>query len=305
VGDPDDALCVEVVRAIMTFLITGADGQLGRLLTRTLAEYGAVVACTRSDLDITNAAQVMSVIGEARPTVVVNCAAFNDVDAAEDEQQRAFDINAMAVRTLARAARDLDAILVHYSTDFVFDGNTSRPYTELDPPAPRSAYAASKLVGEWMAEDALRWYVLRVESLFGVAHTPGVTRVGSIDRIITAIERREPARVFRDRIVSPSYLVDVAAATHSLLAHKAPSGTYHVVNTGQCTWYELAQHITGVIGGSEQLVPVDFVAMSMKAARPRFAALDNARLAAAGYVMPTWQDAIDRYLSFRQRPATI
>jgi len=288
----------------MNFLITGADGQLGRLLTGTLAEYGGVVSCGRADLDITNAAQVSEVIGRARPSVVLNCAAFTDVDAAEDQQQRAFDINAMAVRTLARAAREAGAVLVHYSTDFVFDGNASRPYSELDPPAPRSAYAASKLVGEWMAEDAARWYVLRVESLFGIAHTPGSMRVGSIDRIISAIERREPARVFRDRVVSPSYLPDVAAATHSLISRDVPSGTYHVVNTGYCTWYELARHVADIIGGGEQLVPVDFAATSMKAARPRFAALDNSRLAAAGYVMPTWQDALDRYLSFRQRSAT-
>jgi len=289
----------------MTFLITGADGQLGRLLSGVFAAAGTVVACTRAELDVTNAAQVAAVIGNARPDVVVNCAAFNDVDAAEEQQQRAFDVNAMAVRALARAAREVDAVLVHYGTDFVFDGNSARPYTETDPPSPRSVYAASKLVGEWMAADAPRWYVLRVESLFGVAHAPGTARVGSIDRIITAIERREPARVFRDRVVSPSYLPDVAAATQTLLAKEAPSGIYHAVNGGYCTWYELAQHIADTLGGRDLLVPIDFAATPMKAVRPRFAALDNSRLAAAGYVMPTWQDAIDRYLSFRQRSATI
>jgi dTDP-4-dehydrorhamnose reductase len=289
----------------MTFLLTGADGQLGRVLSVMLAKHGTVVACTRADLDITNAMQATAVIGQVRPDVVLNCAAFNDVDASEDQQRRAFEINAMGVRALARATRAVDAILVHYSSDFVFDGNTARPYIEIDAPAPRSVYAASKLIGEWMAEDAQRWYVLRVESLFGVAHSPGATRIGSVDKIIAAIEKRKPATVFRDRVVSPSYLPDVATATHTLLAKGAPSGTYHVVNTGYCTWYEIARHIADAIGGHEQLLPIDFAATTLTAARPRFAALNNARLAAAGYVMPTWQDALDRYLSFRQRSATI
>ena len=289
----------------MTFLITGADGQLGRVLVGAFSAHGTVIACSRAELDITNTAQAAAVVSRARPSVVVNCAAFNDVDGAEALQERAFDVNALGVLTLARAARDIGATLVHYSTDFVFDGTAGRPYSEADPPSPRSVYAASKLVGEWMAADAGRWFVLRVASLFGVAHTPGTSRMGSIDRIIVALEQGQPAKVFRDRVVSPSYVVDVAAATLSLLSGSAPSGTYHVVNTGHCTWYELAQEIANIIGGLEHLVPVDVASLALKAARPQFGALDNARLASVADPLPTWQDAIRRYLAFRQRPATI
>ena len=288
---------------MLTFLITGANGQLGRALVSMFPASGTVVPCRRADLDITNAAQALAIVQQTRPSVIVNCAAFNDVDAAETQQERAFDVNAMAVRTLARAAQHVGAVLVHYSTDFVFDGTADHPYRESDAPSPQSVYAASKLVGEWMAVDAGRWYVLRIESLFGAAHTPGLARVGSIDRIIDGIGQGQPTKVFRDRVVSPSYVLDVATATERLIASRAPSGTYHAVNTGHCTWHQLAQEIAGIIGGAEHLVPIESAALGLKAPRPQFAALDNSRLASAAYPMPTWQDAIRRYLSFRQRPA--
>lgn len=289
----------------MTLLIAGADGQLGRAIANTVPDGVTVVAYSRAELDITNASQVEAIVGAVRPSVVINCAAVNDVDAAEDEQVQAFEVNAMAVGSLARAARRAGSTFVHYSTDFVFDGTSTRPYTEEDAPEPRSVYAASKLVGEWMAADAGRWFVLRVESLFGVAHVPQTRRVGSIDRIIGALERRESVKVFRDRVVSPSYVLDVCEATHQLIAGTASSGVYHVVNTGFCTWFELAQQIAARVGGADGLIPIDASSLQLRAARPQFAALSNARLASAAYQMPTWEDAIARYISFRQSSATI
>ena len=286
-------------------LITGAEGQLGRALTNVFASRGEVIACNRAMLDLTSPDEIAMRVREAHPGVILNCAAYNDVDGAEDHAIEAFEINAMAVRSLARAARLSDARLVHYGTDFVFDGTATRPYTETDRPSPRSIYAASKLTGEWFAADAGAWFVLRVESLFGVRHSPGTRRVGSIDRIIDSLEQRQPVKAFRDRVVSPSYLVDVAAATCALIDRNAESGVYHAVNTGHCTWYELAHEIARQIGGAEVVEPIDAATLQLRAARPQFAALDNTRLASAAYAMPTWQDAIARYLSFRQRPATI
>jgi dTDP-4-dehydrorhamnose reductase len=194
-------------------------------------------------------------------------------------------------------AADLDATLVHYSSDFVFDGTASRPYTEDDEPNPRGVYAASKMLGEWFARDAGRCYVLRVESLFGAAAFPGVRRVGSLDRIVESLRARRAARVFHDRVVSPSYVPDIAAATAALLDRQAPSGIYHVVNSGRGSWLEVAQEIARHVGGAEHILPTAAAELKLPAPRPMFAALSNQRLADTAYVMPSWQDALARYLT--------
>jgi dTDP-4-dehydrorhamnose reductase len=287
----------------MTFLITGADGQLGRTLTTAFAACGTVLACARGDLDIQDAGRIATVIGEKRPSVILNCAAYNDVDGAEDHAALAFDVNALAVRSLARAAAAVGATLVHFSSDFVFDGTTAHPYTEDDAPSPRSVYAASKLAGEWFAADASRWFVIRVESLFGARHAPGSKRVGTLDRIIESLEQRRPTKVLRDRVVSPSYLADVAGAVQHLIDRNAQSGLYHAVNSGHGTWYDVAQEVARFTGGGEVLEPITATELGLKAARPKFAALSNAKLAAAGYQMPTWQEALRRYMQFRARSA--
>ena len=277
----------------MTVLVTGAAGQLGGLTVERLAAMGRqVVATDRQQLDLTRHADVMAFVGEVRPSLIINCAAYNDVEGAEDHHVVAFDANAFAVRSLARAAREVGATLVHYGTDFVFDGQASTPYRESDPPSPQSVYASSKLVGEWFAADAPRYYVLRVESLFG-----GPAARSSIDRIIDALLRGEETRVFVDRIVSPSYVEDVAAATEALVAHEAPSGLYHCVNSGYATWYEVAAEIARQAGVSDEVLrPVKVGDLKLRARRPQFAALSNEKLRQAGFEMPAWQDAVRRYL---------
>lgn len=226
------------------------------------------------------------------PAAIVNCASYNHVDQAEDHQETALEVNAFAVRTLARAAADLDALLLHYSTDFVFSGTASAPYTELDRPEPQSAYAQSKLVGEWMAADAPRHYVLRVESLFGGPHTRSST-----DRIADAVLAGEPAPVFVDRVVSPSFVADVVSASAHLLRTQPEFGLYHCVNSGLATWYEVGREIARLLGKPESLLkPISVRDVKLRASRPLFAALNNAKLAQAGCPMPSWQDAMARYL---------
>jgi dTDP-4-dehydrorhamnose reductase len=274
-------------------MVTGAGGQLGRAFVQHLADEYDVVGETRQTLDVTNHQAVMERVAAARPTVVVNCTAYNNVDGAEDDPVTAFAVNAFAVRSLARAAGQVGAVLVHYSTDFVFSGDTDRPYTEDDRPAPQSVYAQSKLVGEWMAADAPRHYVLRVESLFGGPHGRS-----SIDRIIQALRTGDDARVFSDRYVSPSFVEDVVAATRALLRVGAPSGVYHCVNSGFGTWLDVGQEIGRQLGTtSGRLVPVLTSDVKLRAARPRFAALEAKRLAGVGVTLPTWQDAVARYLA--------
>src|SRR5688572_13078349 len=167
-------------------MVTGAAGQLGATMVRAFADAD-VIAHTRASLDVSDAGAVSRAVAAASPQLIVNCAAYNDVDGAEAAPTAALAVNAFAVRSLARAATDAGATLVHYSTDFVFDGDAREPYDEHAAPSPRSAYAASKLLGEWFALEAPGAFVLRVESLFG-APRGWSGRRGTLDGLITAME---------------------------------------------------------------------------------------------------------------------
>jgi dTDP-4-dehydrorhamnose reductase len=282
--------------------VTGAAGRLGATIVSAFQDR-QVIAHTRASLDISDADAVSRAVAAARPDVIINCAAFNDVDGAESQPVAALAVNAFAPRNLARAARDSGAVLVHYSTDFVFDGRASQPYDEMATPSPQSTYAASKLLGEWFALDAPRAYVLRVESLFGAADG-WAGRVGTLDNIIAGIEAGRDVRVFTDRVVSPSYVPDIAAATRHLVLTSAASGLYHCVNSGQATWYEVAQAAAQFLGASPTLVPVSVNDVQLKARRPQFCALSNQKLAAAGFAMPPWHEALGRWLEGRAHPAS-
>jgi len=275
-------------------VVAGAAGQLGTAIVRTFGADAGVVPLTRQDLDLADGAAVEARVAAERPDLVINCAAFNDVDGAEHRAVDAIRVNAGAVRAMARASKAAGALLVHYGTDFVFDGAAARPYTEDDEPAPQSVYGCSKLLGDYFAADAPRHYVLRVESLFG-----GAKRRSSIDRIADAMLKGEPARVFVDRSVTPSYVEDVAAATRTLVRTGAPYGLYHCVNSGETTWHGLAEEIARVLGRDAQLVPVRVADVQMRARRPQYAALSNDKLRRAGVEMPAWQDALRRYLASR------
>jgi dTDP-4-dehydrorhamnose reductase len=276
-------------------LVTGADGQLAHYVARVFAGSD-VVALDRRGLDITDPVAVARCVADAAPDAVVNCAAFNDVDGAEDRPEQALAVNAFAVRSLALAAEQVGAVLVHYSTDFVFDGRrTSEPYTERDEPSPRSTYASSKLMGEWFALDAPRAFVLRVESLFG-SPADWTGRRGTLDSIVHGLAAGREVRVFTDRIVSPSYTPDIAAATKHLIERDAEPGLYHCVNEGNATWEQIAREAARVMGVEPILMLTTSDRVVLKAARPVYCALSPRKLAAAGFTMPAWQDALGRWL---------
>lgn len=283
-------------------LVTGAAGRLGATIVSAFDD-ASVIAHTRGSLDITDQAAVSRAVAAARPDVIINCAAFNDVDGAEDAPVAALAVNAFAPRNLARAAQEVGATLVHYGTDFIFDGTAEHPYDERAAPSPQSTYSASKLLGDWFALDAPRAYVLRVESLFGAA--PGWDgRKGTMDAIVAGMEAGRDVRVFTDRVVSPSYTPDIAAATRHLIRSGAEPGLYHCVNSGQATWYEVARAAAGLLGITPRLVPVSVADVQFKARRPQFCALSNQKLAAAGFSMPDWHDALRRWLQGRAIAAT-
>jgi dTDP-4-dehydrorhamnose reductase len=276
-------------------LVTGASGQLAGAIARVFGRDSDVTALTRRALDITDDRAVGHAVAAYRPDIVINCAAYNDVDGAEADPLSALDVNAFAVRGLARASAAAGATLVHYSSDFVFDGNATRPYVEDDRPNPQGVYAASKLLGEWFALEAPDALVLRVESLFG-APSDGTGRQGSLAMLVAGIEAGREVPVFVDRTVSPSHIVDIADATHALVASGAASGVYHCVNAGACSWRDIALEVARLLGKHAAIRPITLDSVALRARRPKYSALDNARLRAAGIGMPAWQDALSRYL---------
>ena len=280
----------------MRVLVTGAAGLLGAAIVREFGTAYQVTACRRRELDISQAAAVRAAFASVRPDVVINCAAYNDVDGAEESPAAALEVNAYGVLSLAQAAAEHGAMLVHYSTDFVFDGRASAPYTEADQPNPRGAYAASKLLGDLFALDYAQAWVLRVESLFGTP-AAGATRLGSLGTMVRRIQAGEEVPVFVDRTVSPSYTADVANATRALLERRAPYGLYHCVNSGAAAWPEVAQEAARLLGRPLKMKAITLESAALRAPRPKYCALSNARLAAVGIPMPTWRDAMRRHLT--------
>ena len=279
----------------MRIAVVGARGQLAAAVVHECAAGHEVIALTREELDATDDAAVAAAMDRARPDVIVNGAAFTDVDGAEDHPLDALNTNAFAVRALARAAERHGAALVHYSTDFVFDGTESAPYTEADRPNPRSVYAATKLLGEWFALDRARAYVLRVEALFGQA--PGARPAkGSAAAILNTLRAGGTPRVFVDRTITPTFALDAARATRQLVESSPPGGLYHCVNSGICTWLEFAEELARQIGVEPRFEPVRLADARLRAARPQYCALSNEKLRTAGIDMPPWQDALRRYL---------
>jgi dTDP-4-dehydrorhamnose reductase len=280
----------------MRVAVLGSRGQLGSAVAYEFRSCADVVALDRAALDIRDDEAVERQFNDLRPDVIVNCAGYNAVDAAEDHPVDAFRGNAFAVRTLARSARAHDAVFVQYSSDFVFDGTADTPYVETDTMNPRSVYAMSKMLGEWFAEDAPKHYVLRVESLFGVV-PGGPPARGSAAAVVAGLRAGTSPNVFVDRTVSPTYIWDAARATRELLQRRVPYGTFHCVNAGLGTWLDFAQEAALILGIEPRVTPVRVEDVPLKAPRPKYCALSEAKLRSYGVEMPTWQDALRRHLA--------
>jgi dTDP-4-dehydrorhamnose reductase len=282
--------------SISRILLAGAGSQLAAFIAPAFADCH-VHAFTRAMLDVTDEDAVSRTVATLHPDLIINCASFNNVDGAEDRPAEALAVNALGVRNLARGAESCGAVLVHYSTDFVINSSSEEPHREDVAPSPRGVYASSKLLGEWFAQQTPRSFVLRVESLFGSSPEWNGRR-STVDHIVDGLERGREVRVFTDRIVSPSYMLDVAAATRHLVLG-APPGLYHCVNAGHGSWYEVASHVAILLGVRPRLVPVTVEQMALRVPRPLFCALSPGKLAATGFRMPSWRDGLQRWLAGR------
>lgn len=279
----------------MKIVVLGAAGQLGGAVLTAASRRHTATGLVRADVDITDGAALTRVVTEAAPHAIINCSAFSAVDAAEDAPVEAIAVNALAVRTLARISTDIGATLVHYSTDFVFDGDADGPNTEDRAPHPSGVYASSKLIGEWFAAETPRHYILRVESLFG-----GAVPKSSVDALLDGILAGRSVTAFSDRTVSPSYVVDVADATIAMLERPIPYGLYHCVNSGETTWSALTRELAKLASRPDAAITNTRMAdLAMRVRRPLNAAMSNEKLRRAGITLPTWKDALSRHVRAR------
>ena len=289
----------------MKVLLLGPNGQLGHDILRAHAQAGEpfeIRLLARDRLDVGVPGAVGHVLRSLDFDVLVNATACNLVDEAEDEAaSMAFAVNAHAVRAMARACAVKRARLFHVGTDYVFGGDAARtrPLREDDPTAPVNVYGASKAMGETLARLACEdTVILRVASLFGTAGASG--KGGNFVETMIRIGREKGAlRVVDDQTMSPTATADVARVLLRMLAEGCAPGLYHVVNRGSATWFEFACEIVRRAGVEAAVVPCSSGEYPTRAARPRYSALDNAKVEAAFGAMPPWQDALERYLRAR------
>jgi dTDP-4-dehydrorhamnose reductase len=283
-------------------VVFGSGGQLGVELVREFESRGCVVAgLDRSAVDVSDGARVEGALADLDAQVVLNAAAYNHVDVAEREPLAAFQANALAVRNLAMACRQVDARFVHFSTDYVFDGTAGRPYTEEDRPHPQGAYAVSKLAGELYAQAYLdEPLIIRTSGVFG----PGglnTARGNFIELMLRLAGSPQPIRVVEDHVASPTYAPLLAARTADLV-DRGETGLFHVGGGTATSWFDYAKIIFRAAGLSPELRPTNEREYRTSARRPKYSALSNAKMESRGVKpMPPLEDAVGMYLEAREK----
>jgi dTDP-4-dehydrorhamnose reductase len=281
----------------MKIAIVGVNGQLGMDLRRTLSAE-TLVPLAHCDLDVSNSEQVDEVLDSARPDVVINTAAFHNVEQCEKQPETSFAVNATGPRNLALACRRIHAVLVHFSTDYVFDGGQRQPYTELNLPHPLNVYAVSKLAGEGMV--SLTWsrhFIIRTCGLYGVAGSKG--KGGNfVETMLKKARDGSPLRVVDDQVLTPTFTGDLAAAVSQLIRSEA-YGLYHVSAEGQCSWYDFARKIFELENFSVDLGPVSTTEFPSSVQRPAYSVLSKQKLNELAITMPRWEDGLSRYFAQR------
>ncbi len=290
-------------------LVTGSGGQLGSEIVGHFASMSEVVATGRSQLDITDPAQARTTIDKLRPSIVIHCAAWTDVDECERDLQKAMRVNAYGTANVATACKACRTLMVYISTDYVFDGTKKEPYVETDRPSPLSAYGKSKLAGEEAVQSILADYViLRTSWVYGSSgrnFVQSIMRMGK-QQLADKREGRQviPIRVVTDQIGCPTRTVDIAKQLEVILDSKM-RGMLHAVDGGQVSWYQFTREIFERLQLEVLVEPCTTEELARPAPRPRYSALENRRLIDAGLnIMPTYRDSLYTFLD-EQNKATV
>ncbi len=277
-------------------VVTGAGGLLGGAVAEVFALHDYdFTALDRNVLDVTNAEACRRIIGELEPLAVINCAAYTKVDQAEDEEDKAAAVNIGGAENVARAAAEVGAKVVYFSTDFVFDGTKEKPYNEDDPPAPINAYGRTKWAGETATRKANPDHaIIRTAWLYG-PHGPNF-----IETILHLARERDELTVVDDQIGSPTYSLDLAAALPMIIQLDL-KGTFNLVNAGQTSWFGLAQKALELENIEVRLRAIPSARLDRKAQRPAMSVLDCERMREHGIGLRPWDEALAAYLERRSR----
>lgn len=273
-------------------IVTGCNGQLGRAVNKELEGNTGIefVNTDVAELDITNIDKVMELAREVKPYAIINCAAHTGVDACETDADNAYRINAIGPRNLSIAASEMGAKMIHISTDYVFDGKSSKPYIEFDRPNPQGMYGATKLAGEMMVKDfADHYFILRTAWLYG----DGKNFVKTMLRLS---ETNDKVKVVNDQFGSPTSTKELACAISQLLFTEN-YGLFHATCEGSCNWAEFAQEIFRLAGKSTKVEGITTEEYNAPAPRPAYSILENYMLKlTSGYLFADWHDAIEEYI---------
>jgi dTDP-4-dehydrorhamnose reductase len=267
-------------------------GQLGSDLVKV---FDDVIPLTHKEIEVADFSSC-EVIKDIKPEVIINTAAYHKTDECEDDPEKSFLVNAIGARNIAKIAKDVNAVNIFISTDYVFDGAKGSPYSEDDVANPINAYGISKYAGELFTKYiSKKYYILRVSSLFGVAGASG--KGGNfVETMISKAKSGSELNVVDDITMSPTYTVDASIAIKKIIESDLPYGIYHVTNDGFCTWYEFAKAIFEVTGISANLFPTTSDKYPTKAKRPMNSSLSIDKIKSHGIAMRHWKEALKAYL---------
>lgn len=279
-------------------LLIGKNGQVGAEVHKQSQERGyEVKAFGREELDIADSVKVKKTIDKLKPAIIVNASAFHFVPDCERYPDKSFLVNSIALKIISETCHEYGIRFVTYSTDYVFDGLKGSPYDEDDKPNPLQIYGISKLAGEYVTLNySPKSIVIRGSGIYGGKHGSRSKKGNFVISLLKQTRIKKTIEVSSEQIISPTYSHDLVAATLNLLSKNPPGGIYHLVNEGYCSWSEFAKEIIKNKKPSTKIIAVDRRGQSGGTRRPLFSALKNTRAAKLGVKLPTWKDAIRRYL---------
>jgi dTDP-4-dehydrorhamnose reductase len=279
----------------MKTIVIGANGQLGSDIVEVFGKNN-VIPLTHSDIEITDTDSVSRVFKKFKPDKVINVAALSNVPECEKNPKKAFEVNALGIRNLAIACKEVEATFLHISTDYVFDGEKSTPYIEDDLPNPLNVYGITKLAGEYFVKAILeKYFIVRTSGLYGkyLCRSKGSN---FIDKMIAMSEKQEEVRVVSDEVLTPTYTRDLAIKIRELI-ERDNHGMYHITNSGGCSWHEFAQAIFSFLKTDVKLVKIEQKEFPSLVKRPKYSVLSNEKLKTIGInSLRPWQEALKDYL---------
>ena len=290
-------------------LILGAKGSLGNQLVRVFGDQKKfeVIPWDKEEIDITDQGLLTKKITEIKPVIIINAAAFNAVDKCEEEEgsKLAMKINGQAPGFLAQAALTVGAILIHYSSDYVFNGKKRQGYTEEAEPKPISKYGESKLAGEQeiirLSGRGLKWYLIRTQKLFGPQGASELAKPSFFDTMLKLSETKDAFDLVNEELGCFTYTPDLAEATKKLIDENRGFGIYHIINPGPATWYTAGRELFALAGKKVKLTPVPASKFPRPAKRPKYSILINTKLEP----MRPWKSALEKYLKIRNQTSDV